>query len=384
MEPENLPIENNASDQPSETETAIALNLDLDLANDPERESSSEISDAISDTEARLIALRQEESALQANIAELNAVKQKVLQNQLDDLQKAIERITKESLGELEQRKQELQASVAVLQRKLERLQTEMKTTYAGSSQDIAVRVQGFKEYLTGSLQDLVASAEKLNLVPPQPEPIKEPEPVKEPEPQPLSEQAFGEQKQKVEKLLEQYRTLPDYYGPAWKLRRTFETAHAERVANWFFNQAGRGAIRTMGTRLQNILVAAAVVSVLRAIYGNKIRVLILATAPERLGEWRRGFQDCLGISRDNFGPEKGVVLFEDPEPLSAKGDRLVSEGLMPLVIIDELEDYISVDLLRFPLLVAFGSDPQARTNYASASRDRDRDYKSTRDFVDF
>jgi hypothetical protein len=281
-------------------------------------------------------------------------------------------------LGDLEKRQQELQASIALLQRKQERLQNEMKTTYAGASQDIAVRVQGFKDYLVGSLQDLVASAEKLELVPPKAEPLSEPVATAKPqqveESPMLAEQAFETQKQRIEQLLERYRTLPDYYGPPWKLRRTFEQVHADRVSNWFLAQAGRGAIRSMGTRLQNILVAAAVVSVLRVLYADKVRVLVLATSPERLGEWRRGFQDCLGIGRDNFGPEKGVVLFEDPDPLSLKGDRLVSEGLTPLVIIDEAEEYISVDLLRFPLILAYGRDPQTKPSYSS--RDRDRDFR--------
>ncbi len=319
--------------------------------------------------------LRQEEAQLKTEIAHLTSEKQKVLESQIRELQMAINRISQESLGELEQRKQELQAAIILLQKKQERLQAEMKTSYAGASQDIAIRVQGFKDYLVGSLQDLVASTEKLNLAPvakAEKKPEKPPVEKKLPEPPLLAEQAFSEQKQRVEQLLERYRTLPDYYGPAWKLRRTFEATHAERVANWFFAQAGRGSMRTMGTRLQNILVAAATVSVLRSLYGEKVRVLILATSPERLGEWRRGFQDCLGISRDNFGPEKGVVLFEDPEPLTLKGDRLVSEDLMPLVIIDEAEEYISLDLLRFPFLLGFGRDPQAKPTYSS------------RDFRDF
>ncbi|WP_019498758.1 DUF3086 domain-containing protein [Pseudanabaena sp. PCC 6802] len=323
--------------------------------------------------------LQQEADRLKAEIELLKTTKQEILEAQVQELQAAIVRATQDSLGDLEKRQQELQASIALLQRKQERLQNEMKTTYAGASQDIAVRVQGFKDYLVGSLQDLVASAEKLELVPPKAEPLAEPvvtaKPQVEESPM-LAEQAFESQKQRIEQLLERYRTLPDYYGPPWKLRRTFEQVHADRVANWFLAQAGRGAIRSMGTRLQNILVAAAVVSVLRALYADKVRILVLATSPERLGEWRRGFQDCLGIGRDNFGPEKGVVLFEDPDPLSLKGDRLVSEGLTPLVIIDEAEEYISVDLLRFPLILAYGRDPQAKPSYASRDKDRDRDFR--------
>lgn len=314
---------------------------------------------------AELQALQQQKLQLLAEIAQLKTDK-----TQINELQGTLTQITQESLADYQTRKQELTGEITVLQRKYDRLQTEMKTIYAGASQDVAIRVQGFKDYLLGSLQDLVGTVEKLKLVPP----VKVSEPelkeLKETSSPSLSEQAFGDRKQKIEQLLERYRTLPDYYGPAWKLRRTFEASHADRVSNWFFAQAGRGAVRTMGTRLQNILVASAAVSILRSLYGDRVRVLILATSPERLGEWRRGFQDCLGINRDNFGPEKGIVLFEDPEPLCLKGDRLVTEELMPLILIDEAEESISVDMLRFPLLLAFGRDPLAKNTYF-----RERDF---------
>jgi hypothetical protein len=311
-------------------------------------------------------ALKLEKLQLIADIEKLKTDKA-----QISELQSTITQITQENLAEYQTRKQEINTEISVLQRKYERLQTEMKTIYAGASQDVAVRVQGFKDYLLGSLQDLVGTVEKLHLVP-KPVKITEPEAKKAPEvsTQSLTEQAFADQKLKIEQLLERYRTLPDYYGPAWKLRRTFEASHADRVSNWFFAQAGRGAVRTMGTRLQNILVASASVSILRSLYGDKLRVLILATSPERLGEWRRGFQDCLGINRENFGPEKGIVLFEDPDPLCLKGDRLTTEGQMPLIIIDEAEESISVDMLRFPLLLGFGRDPTAKNTYF-----RERDF---------
>ncbi len=315
--------------------------------------------------------LKQQKLQLLSEISQLQNTKTQIselLNELLSELQSATTRISQESLAETQARKQELNGEIAVLQRKYERLQAEMKTIYAGASQDVAVRVQGFKDYLLGSLQDLVGTVEKLNLVP-KPIQVIETKPA-ESSSLPLTEQAFSDQKQKIEQLLERYRTLPDYYGPIWKLRRTFEASHAERVQNWFFAQAGRGAIKTMGTRLQNILVAAAAVSILRLLYGDKARVLILATSPERLGEWRRGFQDCLGINRDNFGPEKGVVLFEDPDPLCLKGDRLVTEGQMPVVIIDEAEEVISLDMLRFPLLLAFGRDLDAKNTYF-----RERDF---------
>lgn len=338
--------------------------------------------------------LKQEESELRGELERLKNIKSKILQDQLDDLQAGIIRLAQADVARLEYQKQELQAAIAVLEKRKERLDKEMTSTYAGTSQDIAIRVQGFKDYLVGSLQDLVASAEKLNLVATPAQPVAETvaptekQPTKEAEPLRLSEQTFAEYKQRVDQLLERYRTLPDYYGPAWKLRRTFEQVHADRVSKWFFEQSGRGAIRTMGTRLQNILVTSAAISVLKAVYGEKLRVLVLATSPERLGEWRRGFQDCLGLTREHFGSDKGIALFEDPEPLATKGDRMVKEGLSPLVVIDESEELIAVDLLRFPLLIAFGGAPDVKPAAPSAymnrdmNRDNSRESANNRDYI--
>jgi len=361
-------------DQVNELDPSLAT-----IADDPQAAPHS-LADDEAAAQAAIAQLKQQESQLQLELEQLKTTKTKILQDQLDDLQAGIIRLAQADVARLEYQKNELQAAIAVLEKRKERLDKEMTSTYAGVSQDIAVRVQGFKEYLVGSLQDLVASAEKLNLVPPAPQPvavIAEKPPAPASEPLQLSAQTFAEYKQRVDQLLERYRTLPDYYGPAWKLRRTFEQVHSDRVAKWFFEQSGRGAIRTMGTRLQNILVTSAAISVLKAVYGEKLRILVLATSPERLGEWRRGFQDCLGLTREHFGSEKGIALFEDPEPLATKGDRLVKEELMPLVVIDESEELIAVDLLRFPLLIAFGGIPEARTAPTASSftnRDFSRD----------
>ncbi len=280
-------------------------------------------------------------------------------------------RFVQESLMQLEQRKQALQISVEQLERRQERIRNEMRTTFAGTSQDLAIRVQGFKDYLTGSLQDLATAAEQLQLVPSvverqKPE-VSETRLVEaEPEigtPQ-FAQQQFQETTKKIRRLIDQYRSKPDYYGPPWQLRRTFEPVHAERVANWFFTQGGRGALRTMGSRLQNILITSAVISILHKLYGDRVRTLVLANTPERLGEWRRGLQDCLGIGRPDFGPDRGVVLFETPEALSQKADRLVKANQLPLIIIDDSEEQISLAMLQFPLWLAFAPDPKTVRNY--------------------
>jgi hypothetical protein len=120
-----------------------------------------------------------------------------------------------------------------------------------------------------------------------------------------------------------------------------------------------------MGSRLQNILVASATISVLHTLYGDRLRTLVLAESPERLGEWRRGLQDCLGITRSDFGPERGVALLEDPETLAQKADRCVKDGLLPFIIIDETEEMVSLSILQFPLWLAFAPNPQAPSSYA-------------------
>ncbi|BAZ50942.1 hypothetical protein NIES4103_35650 [Nostoc sp. NIES-4103] len=316
----------------------------------------------------RVAELQRTEAALKEEIANLQS-SYKTLQTQVSETQNSLGRIVQESLAHLEQRKQTLQIAVEQLERRQERIRNEMRTTFAGASQDLAIRVQGFKDYLTGSLQDLAAAAEQLQLVPAVTErekpTVKE---TKQDQPQPaipqFAAQQFQDTTKQIRRLIEQYRSQPDYYGPAWQLRRTFEPVHAERVSNWFFTQGGRGALRTMGSRLQNILIASAAISILHKLYGDRVRTLVLANTPERLGEWRRGLQDCLGIGRPDFGPDRGVVLFETPEALAQKADRLVKSNQLPLILIDDSEEQISLALLQFPLWLAFAPDPKTVRNY--------------------
>lgn len=310
----------------------------------------------------RVKELQQQEQALTEKIAALEADKANAIEA-LGQAQASIGRLVQDGLIQLDQRKQALQIEVEKLERRRDRIQKEMRTTFAGVSQDLAIRVQGFKDYLVGSLQDLAATAELLDLTPPAPETPQRTAAEESQSSAPVNpkfaEQGFQEQAKQIRRTLDQYRTVPDYYGPPWQLRRTFEPIHAERVSNWFFTQGGRGALRTMGSRLQNILITSTIISVLRSVYGGRVRTLVLANSPERLGEWRRGLQDCLGITRSDFGPERGIIMFESAEALAQKADRLVKDGKLPLIVIDETEDLISLSILQFPLWLAFAADPQ-------------------------
>lgn len=332
-----------------------------------------------SDWSTRIDALRQQETDLKRSIADLQSTYNRLTQDQFQKIQGDIGRMVQQGTADLEQRKRNLHQEIEALERRQERIQIEMRTTFAGASQDLAVRVQGFKDYLVGSLQDLAVSAEQLNLSPaarsgaarsgaaPEVEERSDSRRRTSPrrtadEPAPeqpaFASNAFQDQTERVRSLLDQYRMRPDYYGPLWQLRRTFEPIHAERVSNWFFAQGGRGAVKSMGSRLQNVLVASASMSILYALYGNRLRTLVLSNSPERLGEWRRGLQDCLGISRADFGTGQGVMLFDAPEPLAQRADRITADNGLPFIVVDEAESVISLALLQFPLWLAFAPDP--------------------------
>jgi cell division protein FtsB len=337
----------------------------------------------IKSLQAQLDALRREKQTLIAEIQDLKDDREALKARQIAEVEASLGSFLFNTLKELEEKKNILTIAVEKLERRRDRIEKEIRTTFAGTSQDIAIRIQGFKDYLVGSLQDLAASAEQLQLAsqpttppptncPPERSETRVRQPRSERNENPPSsannlqfgENRFQEQSKIIRSLLEQYRNKPDYYGPPWQLRRTFEPVHAEKVRNWFFSQGGRGAIRSMGGRLQNILIASAAISILYRLYGDRTRALILANSPERLGEWRRGLQDCLGISRSDYGSSRGVALFEASEALVQKADRLVEEKLIPLIVIDETEEQIDLSLLQYPLWLAFAPDPKQVSSY--------------------
>jgi Protein of unknown function (DUF3086) len=310
--------------------------------------------------------LLRAESEIKAEIAKLQ-ITQTQLAQQILDTQTSFGQIIQTSVTDLEQRRQKLQISVEQLELRRDRIQSEINKSFAGGSQDIAIRLQGFKDYLVGSLQDLVVIADEIEFPQPPPAQIRIQTPIAQvptaaPTPRnqnpQFAEPAFKSTTGKVRSSIDRYRNAPDYYAPTWQLRRTLEAVHADKVSDWFFAKDGRGAIRTMGSRLQNIIIAAAAVSALRELYGDYLRTLVLANLPERLGDWRRGFQDCLGLSKTDFGGNGGIILFEDPEALVQKVDRIVANKEMPLIIIDNSEGKIDLSILQYPLWLAFAPDP--------------------------
>ena len=105
---------------------------------------------------------------------------------------------------------------------------------------------------------------------------------------------------------------------------------------------------------IRDSLLSAGLIAILGELYGDQFQTLILASEPERLGEWRRVLQDSLGLNRDDFGPNSGIVLFERPEGVIERADRLESNEELPFIIVDAAETSVEIPILQFPLWLAF------------------------------
>ncbi|WP_072619544.1 DUF3086 domain-containing protein [Spirulina major] len=370
---ESDPSNRGDSAPPEDPETpSVALEAmyeDSDDSQDAHPEAIAAAEARVTELTAQADNLQSQIAALTQEVSDLEARRDARLADADKSVPELLMALVQDTLGNLATQKEQLTAEVAKLEQRRDRINTEMRKTFTGTSEEIAIRLQGFKNYLMGSLQDLAAATEQIDL--PEPKVVRVPTPPAEtrpadteaPTPQ-FTKQRYQDQRRRITSILDQYRTMPDYYGPPWQLRRTFEPIHADRLQDWFFKQGGRGVIRSLGSRLQNVLVASAAIAILRQLYGDRLQILVLANTPERLGEWRRGLQDCLGISRSDYGPTRGVALFEAPEALIQKAERLVEMKQLPLIVIDETEDVINLALLQFPLWLAFAPDPNQPTSY--------------------
>ncbi|MEA5442904.1 DUF3086 domain-containing protein [Cyanobium gracile] len=272
------------------------------------------------------------------------------------------------ALTELRQRRSELLGEIAQLEARREQINREITGSFAGQSDAIARRLKGFQEYLVGALQDLAAAAEQMELVVQplvvQPSPLDqatsslETGVTRESAAAPAAAGLFSDDADLIKERLEQFGGQPDFYADPWKLRRTLEPSAATRLEDWFLCQGGRGAQASGGSRSRNALAAAAAIAILGELYGERFQTLVLASQPERLGEWRRGLQDCLGLSREDFGPASGIVLFERPDALIERADRLEERGELPFIVIDAAEQVIEIPILQFPLWLAFAASP--------------------------
>ncbi len=282
-----------------------------------------------------------------------------------DKSTKSFDEISNEIFRDLFSKKDSLVKEIKELETKKNEIEKDIESNFKGQSDNIAKRVKGFQEYLTGALQNLSQNVERLELVS-QPIIVK-PSPLDEKKQDnstnnvvnvPALSETFKPDKEIIKSCFTSFTEQPDFYAEPWKLRRSLDSSDIEIMDDWFFNMGGRGSLESRGSRQKNALLSAGLISILGELYGDQFQTLILASQPERLGEWRRILQDSLGLTRDDFGPNSGIVLFERPEGVIERADRLEANEELPFIIIDAAETSVEIPILQFPLWVAFaGSD---------------------------
>ncbi len=318
--------------------------------NNPEKESIIEKS--ISDDKTK-------------QISKKNTTQNKKITLKNDKSNKSFDEISNEIFRDLVSKKDYLVKEIKELETKKNEIEKDIESNFKGQSDNIAKRVKGFQEYLTGALQNLSQNVEKLELVS-QPIIVK-PSPLDEKKQNdssnnvvsvPALSETFKPDQEIIKSCFSSFIEQPDFYAEPWKLRRSLDSSDIEIMDDWFFNMGGRGSLESRGSRQKNALLSAGLISILGELYGDQFQTLILASQPERLGEWRRILQDSLGLTRDDFGPNSGIVLFERPEGVIERADRLEANEELPFIIIDAAETSVEIPILQFPLWVAFaGSD---------------------------
>ena len=66
--------------------------------------------------------------------------------------------------------------------------------------------------------------------------------------------------------------------------------------------------------------------------------------------------------AREDFGPSSGIVLFERPDALIERADRLEERGELPFIVVDAAEVVVDIPILQFPLWLAFAGSPAELT----------------------
>jgi hypothetical protein len=324
---------------------------------------NTEISDNNPEKELKIDKSISEDKTKQ--ISKKNTTQNKKITPKNDKLTKSFDEISNEIFKDLVSKKDYLVKEIKELETKKNEIEKDIESNFKGQSDNIAKRVKGFQEYLTGALQNLSQNVEKLELVS-QPIIVK-PSPLDEKKQDnstnnvvnvPALSETFKPDEEIIKSCFSGFQEQPDFYAEPWKLRRSLDSSDIEIMDDWFFNMGGRGSLESRGSRQKNALLSAGLISILGELYGDQFQTLILASQPERLGEWRRILQDSLGLTRDDFGPNSGIVLFERPEGVIERADRLEANEELPFIIIDAAETSVEIPILQFPLWVAFaGSD---------------------------
>ena len=209
------------------------------------------------------------------NISNSNATKNRKITPKNDNPNKSLDKIYDEILSDLVTKKNSLVKEIKELETKKIEIEKDIESNFKGQSDNIAKRVKGFQEYLSGALQNLSQNVEKLELVS-QPIIVK-PSPLDEKKQDnvtsnvvnvPALSETFKPDEEIIKSCFTSFIEQPDFYAEPWKLRRSLDSSDIEIMDDWFFNMGGRGSLESRGSRQKNALLSAGLISILGELYG--------------------------------------------------------------------------------------------------------------------
>ena len=98
-------------------------------------------------------------------ISKKNTTQNKKIAQKNDKSNKSFDQISNEIFSDLFTKKDSLVKEIKELETKKNEIEKDIESNFKGQSDNIAKRVKGFQEYLTGALQNLSQNVEKLELV---------------------------------------------------------------------------------------------------------------------------------------------------------------------------------------------------------------------------
>ena len=98
-------------------------------------------------------------------ISKKNTTQNKKITQKKDKSTKSFDEISNEIFRDLVSKKESLEREIKELETKKYKIEKDIESNFKGQSDNIAKRVKGFQEYLTGALQNLSQNVEKLELV---------------------------------------------------------------------------------------------------------------------------------------------------------------------------------------------------------------------------
>ena len=98
-------------------------------------------------------------------ISKKNTKQNKKITSKNDKSNKSFDEISNEIYRDLVSKKDSLVKEIKELETKKNEIEKDIESNFKGQSGNIAKRVKGFQEYLTGALQNLSQNVEKIELV---------------------------------------------------------------------------------------------------------------------------------------------------------------------------------------------------------------------------